>query len=291
MSLRRLFTLGFLCSIGIVALVGIIMLLIPRAIYAEEVLFTCLLAAAFNLIAALQSLFFFRGRLKNIAWVGLTSASISLCCLLILTWVPYNILGQSRGEFISRAAGFTAVTAGWTTITGLLLIMPICVKWTILLRRGVIILVTIPAAFGLWATIEERSLERAIDLTVGQDFFGRLLGVDSILLTTGLITLIVMALAERRNRLHQRESLERRIHVSITCPRCKSEQEVPTGHGKCTKCGLNITIEVDEPRCTCGYLLHELRSQTCPECGRKIPTNDQWPWAGQSEALKPNLNA
>ena len=49
-----------------------------------------------------------------------------------------------------------------------------------------------------------------------------------------------------------------------------------TGHAKCGSCGLRIRITVEEPRCSCGYLLYRLEGDTCPECGREIPEQDRW---------------
>ena len=49
-----------------------------------------------------------------------------------------------------------------------------------------------------------------------------------------------------------------------------------TGPARCAECGLHITISVEEPRCTCGYLLYHLESDQCPECGRTIDEADRW---------------
>ena len=285
--MRRIFTIAFLVSIGIVALIGIMMLLIPGFDDAEEILISCLIAAAFNLLAAMQSLFYFRGRLKYMAITGLVSAGISAACLLILVWA-WRVVPN---EAIIRAAGFTAIVAGWTTLSGMILIIPLRAKWTIWTQRSLIVLAGIPALLGLWGTVDDNSIERAIRVTVGDEYFARLMGVDTILFSAGLICIVVIAIIERRHGLHERESIDRRIHVAINCPRCNSEQNIPTGHAKCSQCGLNISVEVDEPRCACGYLLHELRSRTCPECGREVPKGDQWPWNDQSEESAPNLNA
>ena len=235
----------------------------------------------------MQSLFFFRGRLKYLAMTGLVSAGISAICLLTLVWAWRLV----PNEEIGRTAGFTAIVAGWTTLSGLILIIPGRAKWTAWTRRSLVALAGIPSFFGLWATVHDRSVEDFIRITVGDEYFARLMGVDTILFTAGLICIIVIAIIERRHGLHERESIDRRIHVAIACPRCNTEQDVPTGHAKCSKCGLNISVEVDEPRCGCGYLLHELRSRTCPECGREIPKADQWPWNDQSEGSAPNLKA
>jgi rRNA maturation protein Nop10 len=35
-------------------------------------------------------------------------------------------------------------------------------------------------------------------------------------------------------------------------------------------------VEVEEPRCACGYLLYQLAGDTCPECGRAVAAEDRW---------------
>lgn len=278
--MKRYFTISFLVSLAILALIGIASLLLPRMRFTEEVLTTCLIAAGFNLQATLLSLFLHRGRLKILAWIGLASGGIATICLLLVMWT-FRIIDGNTYELIARTAGFMSTMGWWSTFTGLIFIVPIQKNWTIWVRRCVIITLTIPAFILLWGSVDEQFLEFVIDRTIGDEFFGKLIGIDAILFASGLTTILVMSVVQRRVRHEERESIERRVHVALICPRCKSNQDLPTGHSKCTSCGLNIRIEADEPRCRCGYLLHELRSETCPECGREVPQADRWPWNDQ----------
>tara|TARA_R110002072_G_scaffold150953_8_gene300008 strand:- start:29293 stop:30156 length:864 start_codon:yes stop_codon:yes gene_type:complete len=71
--------------------------------------------------------------------------------------------------------------------------------------------------------------------------------------------------------------LESSIVVSMTCPRCQSGIEAKSNREtRCGSCRLKVLVEIEEPRCKCGYLLYELESDTCPECGQLIPTDDRW---------------
>ena len=66
------------------------------------------------------------------------------------------------------------------------------------------------------------------------------------------------------------------IRVTLGCPRCEQELTVPPGPARCRACGFTMTVEVEEPRCECGYLLYQLAGDTCPECGRAIPASERW---------------
>lgn len=74
------------------------------------------------------------------------------------------------------------------------------------------------------------------------------------------------------------------VAIALTCPRCSTAVEARSGRERrCDGCRLRIRVEIDEPRCACGYLLYELESDTCPECGRAVPEEDRWS-AARSEA-------
>ena len=45
---------------------------------------------------------------------------------------------------------------------------------------------------------------------------------------------------------------------------------------RCGACGVGIQVLVEEPRCSCGYLLYDFAGEKCPECGLAIP--DRWRW-------------
>ena len=67
------------------------------------------------------------------------------------------------------------------------------------------------------------------------------------------------------------------IPVSMTCPRCQAAVQAQSNReSRCSSCRLKIRIEVEEPRCGCGYLLYELESDVCPECGKGIAAEDRW---------------
>lgn len=66
------------------------------------------------------------------------------------------------------------------------------------------------------------------------------------------------------------ESVPAGVMLSAACPRCNAPCTFGQGKSSCPVCGLRVTLEIEEPRCECGYLLYKLDSDQCPECGRAI---------------------
>ena len=71
--------------------------------------------------------------------------------------------------------------------------------------------------------------------------------------------------------------LEACMQVSMTCPRCQSAIEAQSNReSRCDSCRLKVRVEVEEPRCGCGYLLYQLEADACPECGRAVAADERW---------------
>lgn len=63
----------------------------------------------------------------------------------------------------------------------------------------------------------------------------------------------------------------------FACPGCGESLAVLPGRmTTCTSCRMPLRIEIEEPRCTCGYLIYRLQSDTCPECGALISVGQRW---------------
>ena len=285
-TLRRAFTIGFLVSIALLAAIGISVLLLPGLQFEDEILFTCLLATGFNFVAAAIASFISKPHLRWLAWIGLPSVVLSTLLCVIIIWMPRDMFSWTAGEIIARAAGVTAILAVWPMLSGVFLMLKLPPLWVQRVRIASLIALGIFAVQVLWIAIHENSFDSFIKETLGWDLAERFNGVNGILLGTGITVMIVMAILGRRTAAEANESVTRRALVHLNCPRCGTEQDLSAGHARCTDCGLRISIEVEEPRCYCGYLLHELKSETCPECGRAIPIQDQVAWAGSQAFSK-----
>lgn len=92
-------------------------------------------------------------------------------------------------------------------------------------------------------------------------------GIPGMFTTFGLFSTMRAAAARRGRR---GESVAESIRLELDCPRCSHAMTVPMGASTCPSCRFTIMVEVEEPRCECGYPLFTLRSGNCPECGRAV---------------------
>ena len=102
--------------------------------------------------------------------------------------------------------------------------------------------------------------------------YGDTLGPGTVvggLVTIAMLTVARIWLAPRKTR-GPSESLSSRPSLRMTCPGCQREQTHTAGLVRCPHCRFVMIIEMEEPRCQCGYLLYRLTGDTCPECGRAV---------------------
>ena len=103
-------------------------------------------------------------------------------------------------------------------------------------------------------------------------------GIVSVVLVICWAALVRTMVRSARKR--ESESIPQRFSLHLTCPKCSHEQTLPGGLTRCQACRFAMLIEVEEPRCECGYLLFKLQGDVCPECGRQItdaPARSQLP--------------
>ena len=110
----------------------------------------------------------------------------------------------------------------------------------------------------------------AMDIHRGDSLLLRLAAATAIFAGCGSLALLVLARLNRGANVEP-GALPVELNIALTCPRCQSKQSLPLGGAACSGCNLRIHITVEEPRCLqCGYLLYQLTSPQCPECGTAI---------------------
>ena len=81
----------------------------------------------------------------------------------------------------------------------------------------------------------------------------------------------VWCMVFRRQDEPNRPPVDSSRDIALTCPRCGAAQIIPSGHGQCSNCRLQITISLAEGVCRkCRYPLRGLTGENCPECGTPI---------------------
>lgn len=100
-----------------------------------------------------------------------------------------------------------------------------------------------------------------------------LTGIAVLVMLAGTIVVPVALISRALKERQAVESLDPRLQVRLACPKCGERQTHKPGFARCSGCGAGLFIEVEEPRCDCGYLLYQLTGDTCPECGRPVAAN------------------
>jgi hypothetical protein len=242
----------------------------------------CLTALALVAAASLD-----QGWLWILSWIGLTwHAPLALALLALpadrwsgrvrgvllvlllgvaIVWVVAALDFGWDGveDYIYFAAATTHVLVAAVLLLGLLSLCTITgtlarvLRWVIRLS---VVLLTV-----CWILI---TLDANLDLSaVPEDVLEKAVSLLTLLMTAGVFCAIALELQSRRQRTAENPFLSSALESC--CPRCGHQQSFANGRGACRRCGLHVWIDIHEPRCACGYLLYDLPSDTCPECGRK----------------------
>ena len=271
MRMRAAFLWSMIVSLSLAALLGIAALLLPRYGPEEEILGSTGVFASFSLVALMCAVVLERRRLAPLMWAGVASSWSATIAWLVLIWFE-GPLPSSGVERVAQTGGTFTVLACGAALVGLLSLPrfdqrpPSIVRWTT---------VGVSAALGVqifcmiwWFDWIERFIDNEI--------LARGMGVLSILTACGSVITPIQWKVQAVRRAGSGDSAPLKVKVGIECPRCHAKQSLVTGPARCTECGLRITIDVEEPRCACGYLLYHLESDRCPECGRAVDEADRW---------------
>jgi hypothetical protein len=190
-------------------------------------------------------------------WAGITAGVVACAMWLTNIWHP---VGSPLG---------TVVFCATMTLSGVAAHANFCLfsarlsegqRWV---RRATI---AAAAAAGLVTVAFVAGDQFPGVLPVPSDFISRVIQAAGIVAACGTLALLVLARINRR--VDVEPDAAELAQITLICPRCRRKQSLPVGGAACAACGLRIAIRVEEPRCaTCGYLLHGLTSDRCPECG------------------------
>lgn len=272
MRLRKAFLWSMIVSLCLAALLGIAALLLPSwARYDDEILISTLLFGLYSLLALCCAIVQEKRRLVGWMWIGIGAAAVALPIWLVMLWFDSSIHWTVDEQLAKTAGSFTTISV-LIAQCGLLILPRLDGPLAGFARKATII-VSIALACTLicmywWF--------EWIDNYIDDDILVRGMGVMGILAACGTVVTPIIWKVQAVHRVESAVSIPSHLHINIKCPRCHTQQELLAGPSKCAQCGLRITIDVEEPRCTCGYQLYRLESEHCPECGREIPESDRW---------------
>ncbi|MCF6277911.1 MAG: DEAD/DEAH box helicase [Anaerolineales bacterium] len=260
----------FLAFVALAMLTGIAAVLLPNGWIDDEILATIFITGAYSLagifiIAAAPK----QGQLKWTLRICATSLTLSMVIFLILLWFDSSITNEYDDYFWKPAT--IALILG-TAAAHRLMIVPLKVplrSFTIIKRAALIsaAITTFIVTIGL---INE-------EFWFWEDIVVNILAISTIIAAGSSIATGAIALFAPKPGDDEQSSFNTTIPIHLTCPRCQSSIQAQSNKdARCQSCKLKIRIQIQEPRCTCGYLLYQLNSETCPECGKNIPQSEQW---------------
>lgn len=215
-----------------------------------------------------------RGRLMVL--MALAVAAEVAATALVLHLIVEGASGSLGYEALSKAALACALVGVGLAHSGVFSL--IRTKSRLLLVTKVLVMAS------AWLTAVVWTGYAIVDQYITNWMLGYTIAATGMIVTVMAVlgTIIVPVAAHgRANRDNTAvESIERRLRIELECPKCRQLQEVPTGSPRCRTCRAWLTVEVEEPRCACGYLLYQLSGDYCPECGASIPAELRWDtWA------------
>ena len=214
---------------------------------------------------------------SSLRWLLMVALILSVPAgLLWVTLIFTAGLGSGVEEVMARTGGGLTFFVLWCLYSGYCFCFSIRETW---FRALVWFLFASGTGFLLLLellVIDERLVEGFVRLVfVDDDVFFRLLVAQIVLFSAGSLALPVIHLI--RKVLHGGDvALAERVMVTLDCPRCELRQELPVGGAWCARCRLEIRINVEEPRCNCGFLLYRFTGDACPECGRPVSDHLRW---------------
>lgn len=269
MRLRTPFLWTMIGSLSLAAAMGVFVIIFGSSnSISNKILGTSLLVGAFSMTALGSAIVLDRQRKRMVSWLGIAMSLAALCLWVFMVWAePWRWTGWGNIDEMFWKIGTTfTILAIWAPHFGLLGLLRLDRK----AFRGVRIFTWVMAAGTSLVFMIAFWMEEFDDVVT------RLIAVLSMLGACGTLVTPILAFIENTSRKDSAETIDRKVQVQLSCPRCGTNQSIRAGRDQCTQCGLRICIDVEEPRCECGYLLYKLTGENCPECGAAINSASRW---------------
>lgn len=264
----------FLSFVALAMLTGIAAVVLPRGWVDDEVMITILIVGAYSLggliVVILGGNRGIDGRKQKLTLrIATTTIFISMVTFITIIWI--EPLLNWKWENLFWRSGAVFLTVGIAFVHRLIINPLNCPLFSFKVsKRTALITGAITASIIAFGFIND-GFGNFDELMV------RILAISAIITAGTTIATGALAFFAPKPGEDEQGTLASSIPIDITCPRCKTTINAHTNKdSRCPTCKLHVRIEIKEPRCTCGYLLYQLQSDSCPECGKPIPTADQW---------------
>lgn len=244
----------------------------------------CSGVAALSCVAGHELMVAGRRRLgSTTAGLGVVGSAIQAMLFTVLILTSFEVELAAGMLFVGVAMG----AAAFLSVAGLMLIDPTPSGLVRVYRRvaiGVLGVGVVPfllaglmfSLLALWDLADIFGGTGAAPLQVGVMIIASLSYV-CVLVGLVLTALIPSAVARsRRMRLRRSTTIDGGQPLTTMCPHCAVPCAAPSGTSQCRSCGGVIHVRIEEPECTCGYVLFRMSSNQCPECGAAVPDADRY---------------
>ena len=265
---------AFLGVLALTVLLGLAFIL--DLVQDERLLGTSGVVAAGCLATLVAAFVADQGRFVRRMHVGMAVGWCGVACWIGMIWLAPAV--SLRQEILfARVAGGFCVPAAAIVFVGMTMFPRARGTGVLVARWSTASLVVFWACFGEFAIVLPQVAEDIVQLIVGERWFARSVGASAVLVAAGTVAQPVLIRLGRSTEGAEGAIRGRRTPVTCRCPRCAAECVLDANvDAACAACGLRIRVELEEPRCTCGYLLFGLESSGCPECGAPVPESARW---------------
>lgn len=265
---RKKLLLGIsLALLGAATIAGIASVLMPARFIDDDLIATAMIVGGYALGGLV--LVSIGGTQRVLVRFCAATLALSMVAYISMIWADRFVSWKTRDAVLQW--GTVSLMLG-ILLAHRILIVPLRApnsvatisKRTALISAGILFVL-------LSYAITRQGFERYEEIAV------RIVGVTAIVLVASTIAAGIIAMLAPKPGEDEPGLLEGTIGVDLTCPRCQLPIQARSNReARCDGCRLKVRVEVEEPRCACGYLLYQLESDTCPECGKPIDPDDRW---------------
>ncbi len=286
MNAKKYILWTFLACVVLAMLTGIAAVVLPRGWVDDKVMITIFIVGCYALggliVVVLGGMKGTDGRKQKYTLsLATTALFISLGLFITIIWIE-SMLNRQWEQLFWRS-GAVSLTIGIAFVHRLI-VRPLSCDLTSfkLAKPTALIAGAITACIIAFGFIND-GFGNYDELVV------RILAIAAIITAGTTIAAGALAFFAPKPGEDEQGTIASSIPIQISCPRCRATVDALSNKdSRCHICKLKVRIEIQEPRCACGYLLYKLNTDHCPECGKPVPKSEQWE-GGSDQLTEPTV--